>query len=132
MAATSQFLIVTLTVCLSGVLCLPGDLDADIKLKEQREALQKLECEPKATWVYIESQLEPHDDLPDKTYYPHVVSVRRCLKECSFCGNAMMGVPDKTCKPDTIEPRDVVVQLFNDVERTRTITLMEHKSCKCM
>ncbi|KAG0692752.1 hypothetical protein GWK47_023776 [Chionoecetes opilio] len=131
MAATS-LMVTFMVLVLSGVLCLPADLDVYIKLKEQREALQKLECEPKATWVYIESQLGPKDDLTDKIYYPHVVLVRRCLKECSFCGNVMMGEPDKTCKADFTGPRDVVVQLFNDVEHTRVITLMEHKSCKCV
>ncbi|KAG0715423.1 hypothetical protein GWK47_011962 [Chionoecetes opilio] len=122
MAATSKFLVV-----LSAGMCLS---DAGSILTEQRQALNKLKCEPKETWVYIESQLEPQDDLPDKTYYPHVVSVLRCLKE--FCGNPRWAVPNKTCKPDTTGPRVVVVQLFNDVEHTRKITLMEHKTCKCM
>ncbi|KAG0719658.1 hypothetical protein GWK47_050044 [Chionoecetes opilio] len=131
MAATSKFLVVpwTVLVVLSVGLCLSA---ASSKLTEQSEALEKLECEPKATWVYIASQLEPHDDLTDKNFFPHVVSVRRCLKECSFCGNPRWGMPDKTCKPDTTGPKDVVAKLFNDVELTRTITLMEHKSCKCM
>ncbi|KAG0716224.1 hypothetical protein GWK47_010230 [Chionoecetes opilio] len=127
MAATPTILGVL--VLLFVGLCLS---DARSILREQSEALEKLECEPKETWVYIESQLEPQDDLPDKTFYPHVVSVRRCLKECSFCGDAVMGVPDKTCKPDTTEPKHVVVKLYHDVERTRKITLMEHNSCKCM
>ncbi|KAG0707640.1 hypothetical protein GWK47_024153 [Chionoecetes opilio] len=79
MAATSKFLVV-----LSAGMCLS---DAGSILTEQRQALNKLKCEPKETWVYIESQLEPQDDLPDKTYYPHMVSVLRCLKECSFGSN---------------------------------------------
>ncbi|KAG0715689.1 hypothetical protein GWK47_011375 [Chionoecetes opilio] len=127
MSPTSKILLV-LVLLLVGT-CLP---DAGSKLREQREALEKLECEPKETWVYIESQLGPHDDLPDNTFYPHVVSVLRCLNESSFCGDPRRGVPHKTCKPDTIGPKDVVVKLYNDVELTRKITVMENKSCKCM
>ncbi|KAG0717573.1 hypothetical protein GWK47_054130 [Chionoecetes opilio] len=114
---------------LFGGMCL---LDAGSILWEQRTALGKLQCEPKETWVNIESQLASHDDLPDKIYYPHVVTVLRCLKECSFCGNSIWGVPHKTCKADTTGPKHVVVQRFNDVELMRNIKLIEHKTCKCM
>ncbi|KAG0727936.1 hypothetical protein GWK47_033562 [Chionoecetes opilio] len=127
MSATSNILVVLVLLFVGTCLSDTGSI-----LREQSKALEKLQCEPKETWVYIESQLGPYDDLPDKTYFPHVVMVLRCLKECSFCGNPRWGVPHKTCKADTTGPKHVVLKLFNDVERTRKITLMEHKSCKCM
>ncbi|KAG0715454.1 hypothetical protein GWK47_011900 [Chionoecetes opilio] len=129
MLAPSNILGVALLLLLFAGTCLS---DEESMLWEQRTALGKLQCEPKETWVYIDSQLASYDDLPDKDYYPHVVTVLRCLKSCSFCGNSIWGVPRKTCKVDTKGPKHVVVRLYNDVELSRNITLIEHKTCKCM
>ncbi|KAG0712436.1 hypothetical protein GWK47_018461 [Chionoecetes opilio] len=128
MSAPSNILVVVALLLFAGT-CVA---DEESMLREQRTALAKLQCEPKETWAYIGSHLPVHDDLLNKDYYPHVVTVRRCLEECSFCGDPITGVSDKTCQVDTTGPKRVVVRLFNDDELTRNITLIEHKTCKCM
>ncbi|MPC33141.1 hypothetical protein E2C01_026484 [Portunus trituberculatus] len=130
MAALQFFVISMAAACLASVSCLPSDRNTYLMLKNQKEALEKLKCEPKAVWVTIESQLEFHDDLADKDFFPMVVSVKRCLEECSFCGNAALGVPSKKCKPKDIVDRDIVVKLpYDEQESSRFITIKEHKSC---
>lgn len=133
MATLHIFLTLMAAVCLACVSCLPSDLEKHLMFKNQKEALEKLQCEPKAVWVTIESQLEFHDDLQDKDFFPLAVSVKRCLEQCSFCGNAALGVPQKNCKPKDIVDRPVVVMLpYDEQESRKIIAIKEHNSCACV
>ena len=133
MAALQVLVTLIAAVCLASVSSLPSNKDTHLMLKNQMQDLKKLVCEPKSVWVTIESQLEPHDDLADKDFYPIVVAVKRCLEQCSFCGNGAFGYYDKKCKVKDIVEREVVVKLmYERAENTRFVTIKEHESCECV
>ena len=129
---------VFLVICMAlpslfSVSCLPGELDTRSILIKQQKDLRNLKCEPKPVLVTIKNELHPKDDLADKDYYPVVVSVNRCLKDCSFCGTSVLtGELDRICKPDPkgIVDRPVVLLVLG--EGKQNITVKEHTVCRCM
>lgn len=106
-----------------------------MKVEErQREDLVKLGCEPKPMLVNILEELDPLDPLADKNFFPKVVSVKRCLKTCSFCGFPLFGIlNEKECLPDPQGIAKLPVALsFNDGnEESTIIDIDEHRLCVC-
>lgn len=136
---------VIVTVCVLAALCYqsvggaPAAFEMEDKynemLKLQQHELKSLGCQPVLQKVVLADQLEVHDDLADKRFFPEVVAVNRCLEECSFCGSHSLGKTKGRCLPDpeSVLERQYVVFYFEGGERHyREVLVPEHASCMCM
>lgn len=127
--AVSKIKAVTLLamVLLSCVSCFPQEI------RRQNNILKNLTCEPKAMAVSVSSITDFSNDVTDKTYFPQVVAVNRCLQDCSFCGNHFTGEKTGTCVPDETGNHTVVVSYKGEGGRQliQKIPVLEHKTCKC-
>lgn len=127
---------------LQSASCLPRDVNSLQKgedkrresINEQRKELRSLLCEPKPAVVKIADYLEYHDALKDKTYFPKVAVVNRCLENCTFCGNSHLGVSVGSCQPDekAITTRSIIARYYEEgKEIFQEVLVPEHTACKC-
>lgn len=105
-------------------------------LSEQSKELETLGCKPVPQRVTVVEQLEYHDDLADKIFFPQVVVLKRCLKECGFCGNTYLGTEKGRCVPDPNGIRERSLMTFHYDPKTgkkiyQEVLAEEHLSCIC-
>lgn len=110
---------------------------AQITLAEQAKELETLGCKPVLQRVAVVEQLEYYDDLADKIFFPQVVVLRRCLKECGFCGNSYLGEEKGRCVPDPKGVRERSLMTFYYDQKTgkkvyQEVLAEEHLSCICV
>lgn len=136
-----------LVMLLQAASCLPpsahsqqkegGELqehEASYIIHEQRKELKSLQCIPKPAVVKIADNLEYHDALKDEEYFPKVVVVNRCLEDCTFCGDAHMGIPKGSCQPDerAIEKRSIIAFYYKEGRKKfQEVLIPEHTACRC-
>lgn len=117
-----------LVVCLAAAVGVSG---VSCKLtNDQIDALRKLGCEPRPVVVDIKKELGSADDRADREFYPHVVVVKRCLMQCSFCGTPELGVPEEECLP-TGSRKYTVDLSFAGIQKRESIEVEEHTACDC-
>lgn len=127
-------LILTVTLCLSGVYCAPSENNGRNRkiLVQQKKDLDALKCEPKLTMVPLAGALEFHDALADHDFFPKVVAVHRCIESCSFCGNSAMGTPSGKCLPLETKKRPFLAFYIKDSKRIfQEVLVEEHMACSC-
>lgn len=137
--STLVVLCLSAAMFVSGVSCLPTNDQTEKEMQKQRSGLRKLGCKPRPVVVNIVKELGPYNPLADRDFFPHVVAVKRCLKECSFCGTPEMGIPTKVCLPTGTRNYTVVLSfmdspkhvLFRGSPERQSIVVEEHTSCDC-
>lgn len=128
----SLVLLSTLTVIASA----PAKLDDGkhiANIKQQVKDLQFLGCKPMLKKVRLTELLDPHDTLPDSIlFFPQAVAVRRCIEDCSFCGN-LGGTVTGVCLPVTKEEKTFsVAYIDHSLKRQhRQMSVEEHTECAC-
>lgn len=106
------------------------------RLMQQKKELKSLGCQPVLKKVSVVEQLEFHDDLADKTFFPRTVALRRCMENCGFCGNHHLGREEGRCVPDPkgVNLRQLVMFYYDDTSGKkvyREVEIEEHTACMC-
>lgn len=104
-------------------------------MKRQMVKLKSLGCQPQLQKMKIMDLVGPQDNLMDMQYYfPHAVVVRRCVEECSFCGNDK-GTITGRCVAKSSEEKQFIVAYFDNSsppnKHHKKIMAVEHTSCGC-
>ncbi|KAG7155465.1 putative PDGF/VEGF domain-containing protein 4 [Homarus americanus] len=104
-------------------------------IENQVKELQDMGCKPVMQKVLVVDLLDETDDLIEMLYfYPQAVAVRRCVEDCSFCGNNHGKIKGR-CVASSREEKTFVVTYYENTspptKHQRTMTTVEHTQCGC-
>lgn len=100
--------------------------------ENQVKQLEKMNCRPRRVKVNIDEILKdtPHQ-FRGKRMYPRVLPVRRCLPECSFCGDDF-GDEEKECvSVRTKKKKYTIFFLHHGQKQYADIRVLVDKECDC-
>lgn len=105
------------------------------KISRQLKQLKKMKCQPILEKVFVREQLEEERQLLDHPLLiPEVLSVRRCVDKCSFCGGNKLGREDKTCVAINQTNTNFIIRYYNihGQKKYYRLPIREDTECACV
>lgn len=107
----------------------------ETKIERQLNNLEKMGCRPRWKKVTVKTLLDDQNELYDQLrLVPEVVLVKRCIPECSYCGDYMGGMETAECTSTKNNTMKFPVRYYNSLGKRQyhIISLYQHTACACL